>query len=192
MLFVIDAKAGVTTGDEAVAQALRKSGKTVILVANKCESHASDDGYNEAFALGFGEPVAVSAEHTLGFGALEEALGQYIAPVAYPEDGEDGHEAVDETDEEVAARPIRLAHRRAPNVGKSSLFNRLLGEERTLTGPEAGITRDAIAAAWHADGRDFVLHDTPPACAARRARRATRWRKCRWRARSTPSASPIA
>ena len=87
VLFVIDAKSGVTTGDEAVAQALRKSGKPVILVANKCESHASDDGYNEAFSLGFGEPVAVSAEHTLGFGALEEALSQYIAPIAYTEDG---------------------------------------------------------------------------------------------------------
>ena len=160
VLFVIDARAGVTTGDEAVARALRKSGKTVILVANKCESHASDDGYNEAFALGFGEPVAVSAEHTLGFGALEEALAQYVAPIAYPEDGEDGLATDEETDEDVAARPIRLTIVGRPNVGKSSLFNRLLGEERTLTGPEAGITRDAIAAAWHAEGRDFVLHDT--------------------------------
>ncbi|MEI9991585.1 MAG: ribosome biogenesis GTPase Der [Rhizomicrobium sp.] len=159
-LFVIDAKAGVTTGDEAVAQALRKSGKPVILVANKCESHASDDGYNEAYSLGFGEPVAVSAEHTLGFGALEEALSQYIAPTVYPEDDEDEGAPIEETDDEALARPIRLAIVGRPNVGKSSLFNRLLGEERTLTGPEAGITRDAIAAAWHADGRDFVLHDT--------------------------------
>ena len=159
-LFVIDARAGVTTGDEAVAQALRRSGKAVILVANKCESHASDGGYNEAYALGFGEPVAVSAEHTLGFGALEEALSQYIAPTEYPEEGEDRDTTPEESDDEVAARPIRLAIVGRPNVGKSSLFNRLLGEERTLTGPEAGITRDAIASAWHADGRDFVLHDT--------------------------------
>ena len=157
ILFVIDGKSGLTAGDETIAQALRRSGKPVILVANKCESHASDAGYNEAFALGFGEPVAVSAEHTLGFGALEEAIAQFVAP-APPEEEEEPAE--EDGDEEIENRPIRLAIVGRPNVGKSSLFNRLLGEERTLTGPEAGITRDAIAAAWTAEGRDFVLHDT--------------------------------
>ena len=169
-LFVIDARAGITTGDEAIAKALRKGGKPVILVANKCESHASDDGYHEAYALGFGEPVAISAEHTLGFGALEDALLEYIAPATY-EDEEEEEEAIapaNDSDDDDAEfedepeedRPIRLAIVGRPNVGKSSLFNRLLGEERTLTGPEAGITRDSIAAPWHAGGRDFLLHDT--------------------------------
>jgi GTP-binding protein len=170
-LFVIDARAGITAGDEAIAQALRKGGKPVILVANKCESRASDDGYHEAYSLGFGEPVAVSAEHSLGFGALEDALLEYIEPAIF--DDEEDEEAGEEiapaaTDDEDGAfeeepaedRPIRLAIVGRPNVGKSSLFNRLLGEERTLTGPEAGITRDAIAAPWHAGGRDFLLHDT--------------------------------
>jgi GTP-binding protein len=168
-LFVIDARAGITTGDEAIALALRKGGKPVILVANKCESRASDDGYQEAYSLGFGEPVAVSAEHSLGFGALEDALAEYIEPATFEDedeedevaapvvaDDEDG-EFIDDLPED---RPIRLAIVGRPNVGKSSLFNRLLGEERTLTGPEAGITRDAIAAPWHAGGRDFLLHDT--------------------------------
>jgi GTP-binding protein len=168
-LFVIDARSGITTGDEAIAQALRKGGKPVILVANKCESHASDAGYHEAYALGFGEPVAISAEHSLGFGALEDALLEYIAPAPF-EDEEEEDEALpppandDEDaefeDEPAEDRPIRLAIVGRPNVGKSSLFNRLLGEERTLVGPEAGITRDAIAAPWHAGGRDFLLHDT--------------------------------
>ncbi|HJW41730.1 MAG TPA: ribosome biogenesis GTPase Der [Rhizomicrobium sp.] len=161
-LFVIDGKSGITAGDETIAQALRRAGKPVILVANKCESHASDAGYNEAYALGFGEPVAVSAEHTLGFGALEEAIAEYVEPAPHEEDDEAADEIVEsnDTDEEIEDRPIRLAIVGRPNVGKSSLFNRLLGEERTLTGPEAGITRDAIAAAWTAEGRDFVLHDT--------------------------------
>jgi GTP-binding protein len=157
-LFVIDGKSGITAGDETIAQALRRAGKPVILVANKCESHASDAGYNEAYALGFGEPVAVSAEHTLGFGALEEAIAQYVEP-AHADDEAPEEDALEE-DEDVEDRPIRLAIVGRPNVGKSSLFNRLLGEERTLTGPEAGITRDSIAAAWTAQGRDFVLHDT--------------------------------
>ena len=170
-LFVIDARAGITAGDEAIAQALRKGGKPVILVANKCESHASDTGYHEAYALGFGEPVAISAEHSLGFGALEDALLEYIEPTVYAEEedednyvapppGNDDDEDDGFIEDPQEDRPIRLAIVGRPNVGKSSLFNRLLGEERTLVGPEAGITRDSIAAPWHAGGRDFLLHDT--------------------------------
>lgn len=166
-LFVIDARAGITAGDETIATALRRSGKRVVLVANKCESRAGDAGYGEAFALGFGEPVAISAEHSLGFGSLEEALAEFIEPVSYEDDAseddeivEDDSEADSEEDADAPARTIRLAIAGRPNVGKSSLFNRLLGEERTLTGPEAGITRDAIAAPWEADGRSFLLHDT--------------------------------
>jgi GTP-binding protein len=165
-LFVVDGRTGITTGDEIIAQALRRAGKAVILVANKCESRASDTGYTEAFGLGFGEPVAISAEHSMGFGALEEAIGQYVKPSEYVEEGDerdDGtfFDADSDSEEEIPLdRPIRLAIIGRPNVGKSSLFNRLLGEERTLTGPEAGITRDAIAAPWVFEGREFLLHDT--------------------------------
>ncbi|MBS0471075.1 MAG: ribosome biogenesis GTPase Der [Proteobacteria bacterium] len=165
-LFVIDARAGITAGDEQIAAALRRSGKRVVLVANKCESRAGDAGYGEAFALGFGEPVAISAEHSLGFGALEEALAEFIEPAPFEDDDDEEEDAADEIAEdgeeieEAPARPIRLAIAGRPNVGKSSLFNRLLGEERTLTGPEAGITRDAIAAPWTFDGHEFLLHDT--------------------------------
>jgi GTP-binding protein len=165
-LFIVDGRVGVTTGDEIIAAALRKGDKKVILVANKCESRASDIGYAEAFTLGFGEPVAISAEHSMGLGALEEAIGQYVKPAEYVEDGDerdDGtfFDADCDSEEEIPLdRPIRLAIVGRPNVGKSSLFNQLLGEERTLTGPEAGITRDAIAAPWTFDGQEFLLHDT--------------------------------
>lgn len=167
-LFVIDARAGVTAGDQIIAAALRRAGKTVVLAANKCESRAGDTGVGEAYSLGFGEPIAISAEHRTGFPELEHALSAFIEPSTPPpvadedtdeEIAEDFHadEALDEPRED---RPIRLAIVGRPNVGKSSLFNRLLGEERTLTGPEAGITRDAIAAPWAAGGREFLLHDT--------------------------------
>jgi GTPase len=144
-LFMIDARAGVVAGDEIVAEALRPSGKPVILVANKCE--ARFDQAAEAWKLGFGEPISVSAEHNIGFADLIEAL----APFATEEE----ESAAEETD-----KPLRLAIVGRPNVGKSSIFNRLLGSERALTGPEAGITRDAIAVHWQAEGRDILLHDT--------------------------------
>ncbi|MEI9886613.1 MAG: ribosome biogenesis GTPase Der [Rhizomicrobium sp.] len=164
-LFVMDARDGVTAGDEVIAQALRKAGKKVIVAANKCESHAGDSGYGEAWGLGFGEPVAISAEHNLGFGALEEALAQYIEPRVFADEDDEAEEDLPADGEDADYEPdpdrvIRLAIVGRPNVGKSSLFNRLLGEERTLTGPEAGITRDTIAAPWHAGGREFLLHDT--------------------------------
>ena len=163
-LFVIDARAGVTAGDQIIAGALRKSGKKVILAANKCESRAGDSGLSEAYALGFGQPLAISAEHRLGFAELEEALSAFVEPSAPAVAREDTEEEISEDDvapdEPIEDRPIRLAIVGRPNVGKSSLFNRLLGEERTLTGPEAGITRDAIAAPWSAGGREFLLHDT--------------------------------
>jgi GTPase len=161
-LFVIDARAGITAGDEVIAQALRQAGTPVVLIANKCESRAGDVGFHEAFALGFGEPVAISAEHSLGFGALHDALAEHIEAMPLDESEDEFALPTDAepVEEEEETRTIRLAIVGRPNVGKSSLFNRLLGEERTLTGPEAGITRDAIAAAWHAGGRNFLLHDT--------------------------------
>jgi GTP-binding protein len=162
-LLLIDARAGITTGDETIARALRKTGKPVIVVANKCESRAGDTGLGEAYALGFGEPVAVSAEHALGLGALEEALSEHILPLteAAPEDEGEELTASDGAEEEITdGRPVQLAIVGRPNVGKSSLFNRLLGAERTLTGPEAGITRDAIAAPWRVADQEFLLYDT--------------------------------
>jgi GTP-binding protein len=152
-LLVIDARAGLTAGDQIIAGALRKSGKPVIIAANKCESTAGDVGATEAYALGFGEPVAVSAEHGLGVGELRDALAPYYA-AQFP-DGDTGLEDEPETD-----RPLRLAIVGRPNVGKSSLLNRLIGEERALTSPVAGTTRDAVLAEWQHEGRDIVLHDT--------------------------------
>ena len=153
-LFVIDARAGLTTGDQIVADALRKSGKPVIVAANKCESAAGDAGNMEAYALGFGEPVAVSAEHGLGVVELRDALAPYAAQIPAGEAG------VEVEEPEAQNRPLRLAIVGRPNVGKSSLLNRLIGEERALTSPEAGTTRDAVLAEWRHEGRDIVLHDT--------------------------------
>jgi len=153
-LFLIDARAGVTAGDEIIAQALRRSGKPVVLAANKCESRAGEGGIAEGYALGFGAAIALSAEHGLGLGELQEALEAFAATQQLAE--ADDADNVDERED----RPIHLAIVGRPNVGKSSLFNLLLGEERTLTGPEAGITRDAIAARWSAEGHEFLLHDT--------------------------------
>jgi len=152
----------VTAGDEIIADALRRSGKPIVFAANKCESRASDAGLTEAYALGFGEPVALSAEHGIGYGELLSALQPFTESEA------EGHEGTDANQD--ANRPLRLAIVGRPNVGKSSLFNRLLGSERALTGPEAGITRDAVAAAWEVEGRAVLVHDT--AGMRKRARRA--------------------
>ena len=148
-LFAIDARDGVTAGDEIVADSLRRSGKPVVLVTNKCEGRIGEAAVAEAYSLGFGEAIAVSAEHDLGIGELAEALAAFA-----PE------EETAEQESEEENRPLRLAIVGRPNVGKSSLFNRILGEERALTGPEPGLTRDAIAAPWQADGRAILLHDT--------------------------------
>lgn len=171
LLFVIDARAGVTAGDEIIAQALRKSGKPVILAANKCEGRVMPPA--EAYGFGFGEPLAISAEHNLGMIELTEALAPLAPRVAQPlldeDDDEDEFSGEDEPDEAVTVRyldrPLRLALVGRPNVGKSSLFNQLLGEERSLVGPEAGLTRDAITAPWKVQGgetgeRAVLLHDT--------------------------------
>ena len=163
-LFVIDGRAGVTAGDEIIAAHLRKSGKPVVLAANKCETRLD---LNDAYALGFGEAIPLSAEHGLGLVDLFEALMPIAPADAIATDEEDEDEFVeedeeDENDEEEdrTDRPLRLAIVGRPNVGKSSLFNRLLGSERALTGPEAGLTRDAIAAIWETGGRTVLVHDT--------------------------------
>jgi len=152
VLFMIDARAGVLPVERELASLVRKSGKPAILIANKSEGRAGEAGALDAYSLGLGDPVAISAEHGEGLADLYDALR-----AALP--AQTGSAAAPAQETEGAA-PIRVAVVGRPNTGKSTLINRLLGEERLLTGPEAGITRDAIAVdiAWH--GRHFRLHDT--------------------------------
>ena len=147
-LFVIDARDGVTPMDEVFAELLRKHDKPVILAANKAESKASEIGVNEAFGLGLGEPVAISAEHGEGMADLYQAL-----LAVWPE-------VDDEHEDEDGEKPIRIAIVGRPNAGKSTLVNKMIGEDRLLTGPEAGITRDAIPVDWTWEGRPVRLVDT--------------------------------
>ena len=156
VLFLIDARAGVVPGDEIFAELARASGKPVILAANKCEGRAAEPGLYEAFSLGLGEPLPISAEHDLGIGDLvdtiEQALGK--AADAAPEPEEVAEDA------EGAEHPLRIAVVGRPNAGKSTLVNAILGEERVITGPEAGITRDAIAVELDWKGTPLRLFDT--------------------------------
>ena len=167
ILFVVDARAGVTTGDQMIAQALHKSGKPVILAANKCEGRT--EPVADMYALGFGEPLRLSAEHALGMEDLAEAL-EPLAPKApveeaendddFPEEEPEESDEFAEDDYDYTSKPLRLALVGRPNVGKSSLFNQLLGDDRSIVGPEAGLTRDSITAPWKAGAREVLLHDT--------------------------------
>jgi GTP-binding protein len=153
VLFLIDARAGATPADRAFANLVRKSGKPAILVANKSEGRAGAAGALEAYNLGLGEPIAISAEHGEGLADLYDALRAALPEATTQRERE---QLADDRGEQ----PIRIAIVGRPNTGKSTLINRLLGEDRLLTGPEAGITRDAIAVDldWH--GRHFLIHDT--------------------------------
>jgi GTP-binding protein len=152
VLFLIDARAGITPADEHFAAALRTSGRPVVLVANKTESRAADSGVLESYALGFGDPIPVSAEHGIGMPDLYDAIREAM--------GEEGEGTAEEEPAEDETKPLSVAIIGQPNAGKSTLVNRLIGEERMLTGPEAGITRDAIAVDWEWRGRPFRLADT--------------------------------
>jgi GTP-binding protein len=156
VLFLIDARAGIVGADETLGELVRSSGKPTVLAANKCEGRAAEPGFYEAFALGLGEPLAISAEHGTGVGDLIEAIEEVAnaSGESAPSMGE-GAEP-----DEAGSQPMRLAIVGRPNVGKSTLVNALLGEERMITGPEAGITRDAIAAEFEWDGQPLRLFDT--------------------------------
>ncbi|HEY1504319.1 MAG TPA: ribosome biogenesis GTPase Der [Stellaceae bacterium] len=155
ILFLVDARAGLVGPDREFAQLLRRRGRKVILVANKAEGRGADS--DAFFALGLGEPIALSAEHGDGLGELYDALAPLVR-------AEETAPAEDETPAPEAAapadKPLLLAVIGRPNVGKSTLVNQLLGTERMLTGPEAGITRDAIAIDWQFGGRKIRLFDT--------------------------------
>jgi GTPase len=154
VLFVVDARAGVLPADRPFVDLVRRSGKPAVLVANKAEGGKGMEGAYEAFSLGLGDPVPVSAEHGEGLSDLFEALRPHVAP----ERGDDEDET--DEDEKAEGRPLKVTIVGRPNAGKSTLINRLIGEERLLTGPEAGITRDSIAIGWQWRGRPIELVDT--------------------------------
>jgi GTP-binding protein len=162
VLFVLDARDGVTPADAAFARAVRASGRPVVLVANKSEGRAGTEGFYEAFQLGLGEPVAISAEHGEGIGELAATILAALGLEPWRKPGADSGGAGDDpgaqADEE--ARPVRIAIVGRPNSGKSTLVNALLGEERMITGPEPGLTRDAVATDFLWGGRPVRLFDT--------------------------------
>ena len=155
VMMLIDARAGLTPLDRAFAQTVRRSGRRTVLIANKSEGRAAEAGRLEAFALGLGDPVPVSAEHGEGLSDLYDALRAALPHFTDAPDGDGAGDA-----EDAAAGPIRVAVVGRPNAGKSTLINRLLGEERLLTGPEAGITRDSIAVPLVWKDHVFQIHDT--------------------------------
>ena len=174
-LFVVDAKFGLTPLDKTFGELLRRSGKPVVLVANKSEAKGSDGGFYDAYTLGLGEPVPISAEHGQGMIDLRDAIVEAIGEDrAFPEGDDDeaetdidvrdsvlGEEADDEFEPAYDdTKPLRVAIIGRPNAGKSTLINRFLGEDRLLTGPEAGITRDSISVDWEWRGRTIKMFDT--------------------------------
>jgi GTP-binding protein len=150
-LFLIDAREGITPLDSEIARWLRAGETPVVVVANKAESRAGEAGVLDAYRLGLGDPVPLSAEHGEGVADLFEALQPLIEAEAQPEEEEEPDEA---------GAPLKLAIVGRPNAGKSTLVNRMVGEERLITGPEAGITRDSISLDWEWQGKPVQLVDT--------------------------------
>lgn len=168
-IFLYDARAGVTPLDERFAQLLRKSNKPVILAANKCEGKQGDEGLLESWRLGLGEPAPLSAEHGEGMAELYELLRQAehkvqqraAASALEPEaETEEPFDPDAEAPPEDSTKPIRIAFVGRPNAGKSTLLNGILGDDRFITGPEAGITRDSVTVAWKWRDREIRLVDT--------------------------------
>ncbi|WAX94748.1 ribosome biogenesis GTPase Der [Aminobacter sp. NyZ550] len=176
IFFMVDAKAGLTPDDRTFVEIVRRSGKPVVLVANKSEARGAQGGALEAWELGIGEPVQISAEHGLGMPDLRDAVVEALGKDVVFADDEDetgdvaesdvliGEDIADPDAEEAPAydetKPLRIAVVGRPNAGKSTLINALIGEERLLTGPEAGITRDSISVDWDWQGRSIKMFDT--------------------------------
>ena len=158
-LFLIDARDGVTPSDQIFADILRRKGATVILAANKAEGRAGEAGMFEAYSLGLGEVIGISAEHGEGMGDLYAALLPHAERLAERNEGGTSDSDL-EADALAENRPLQIAVVGRPNAGKSTLVNAILGENRLLTGPEAGITRDAIAVTCVWGGRSFRIFDT--------------------------------
>ncbi|GHD05729.1 ribosome biogenesis GTPase Der [Tianweitania populi] len=174
ILFMIDARVGLTPDDRTFADIVRRAGKPLVLVANKTEGRAAEAGAMEAWELGLGQPIEISAEHGLGMADLRDAVVEAIGKErAFEEDEADAlvaelgevliGEDITDPDAEPAydeTKPMRIAIVGRPNAGKSTLINQMIGEERLLTGPEAGITRDSISVEWEWKGRELKLFDT--------------------------------
>jgi GTP-binding protein len=177
VLFVIDAKAGLTPTDIEFAQLVRKFNKPIVLVANKSEARGADAGLYDAYRLGLGEPCPISAEHGQGLPDLRDAIVEVIGKEkAFAEEKAEEEftqekigalvgEDVSDEDEEIipeydATKPLQIAIVGRPNAGKSTMINTMLGQDRLLTGPEAGITRDSISVEWEWRGRSVKLFDT--------------------------------
>lgn len=173
-IFMMDGRAGVTPIDQHFAQFVRKRDIPVLLTINKCEGSAGMESMGEAYSLGLGDPMPISAEHNEGIAVLYDAILNAVKDhfITIDEDDaptidndkeahvEEGDEDFDLADDEDTSKPIKVAIVGRPNAGKSTLVNTLVGSDRVMTGPEAGITRDAIAVDWEYDNRAFTLVDT--------------------------------